>query len=210
MAESMTYDSLVEDLKSYVNRSDTDFTDQIPRLIMMAENRIASKVRGLGYLKYAQFSLTVGDPVVTKPARWRETATLSITVNSETVFLFQRSYGFCRTYWPNQTLTDVPEYYSDYNYENLLITPTPDVAYDAEIAYYERPIPLDSTHQTNWTTQYAPQLILYGTLMEAQPWIKREDKIQVFQGLYNEAAADVTTEAMRRLNGDASLVKRED
>ncbi len=209
MAELMTYNLLMDDVQSYINRNDPDFVAQIPRLIMMAENRIAARVRGLGFLKYAQFELTTSEPTVVKPVRWRETAAMSIIVNGETKFLTQRNYQFCRTFWPDQSQVGVPDHYSDYDYEHWLIAATPDTAYEAEVAYYERPLPLDATNQTNWTTRYAPQLILYATLLEAQPWIKREDRLQIFKSLYDEAVNDVTTEAMRRINGDSSLIKRE-
>jgi len=39
MAEGMTYDSLVSDVELYAERHDAEFIDQIPRFIMMAENR---------------------------------------------------------------------------------------------------------------------------------------------------------------------------
>lgn len=209
MAEAMTYTSLVQDLQVYAERSDDSFTSQIPRFIMMAENRLASEVHGLGYLRYAESILIPGEPTLQKPARWRETSCFSITVENEVNFLKQRSYTYCRMYWPNKTLTNIPRFYCDYGYEHFLLVATPDTAYPFELAYHERPIPLDETNQTNWTTQYAPQLLLYAALLEAQPWLKLDERIAVFQGMYDRAVSAVMNESQRRLNGDEALMRNE-
>lgn len=209
MAESLTYASLKADVEVYAERSDAPFTDQIPRFIMLAENRIASEVRGLGYLRFVTGSLSSGNPVLEKPARWRETGCLSIVLpsTSEVVFLTQRSYTFCRSFWPRQAQTDVPKHYGDYDYEHYVIVPTPAAGYEFELGYFERPEPLDDTNQTNWTTRYAPQLLLYASLLEAQPFLKLTERIAEFQALYDRAKAAVEMEAQRRLTGDQSMVR---
>lgn len=209
MAESMTYDSLKSDIEVYAERSDVPFVTQIPRFIMLAENRIASEVHGLGYVKFAASNLNIGNPVLDKPARWRETASFMITVAGEVKFLKQRGYSYCRMYWPTIAATGEPLYYSDYDYEHLLVAPTPDDSYSFELAYHERPLPLDDTNQTNWTTRYAPQLLLYASLLEAQPFLKMTERIAEFQALFDRAASAVTQEAQRRLLGDQTLQRTE-
>jgi hypothetical protein len=205
MAESMTYGSLIQDVQDYAERADQPFLDQIPRFVMMAENRIASEVRGLGYLKIVSGNLTQGNPVLEKPARWRETAQFYIVVGNKKVNLKKRTPSYLDAYWPDSSLTDVPEYYGDYGYEHIQIVPTPAQAYSLVLKYYERPEPLDSSNQTNWTTQYAPQLLLYGSLLEAQPFLKLSNRIPEFQALFDRASSAVTNEAQRRLQGDESL-----
>jgi len=207
MAEAMTYNSLVQDIQDYAERSDSPFLAQIPRFIMMCENRIASEVRGLGYEKFVTSNLVQGNSVLKKPARWRETAGMYITVSNNAAFLKQRALPFLKSYWPNSATQGVPEYYSDYDYEHFLIAPTPNLAYEVQINYFERPVPLDSTNQVNWTTQYAPQLLLYGTLLEAQPFLKLASRIPEFQTLYDRAAQAVQAESQRRLVGDQSLIR---
>ena len=205
MPESMTYDSLVQDVEDYAERHDSTFLNQIPRFIMMAENRIASECRGLGFVKFATGNLTQGDPKLAKPARWRETASLTITVSNQRVFLKERAYTYCRAYWPNEALTDVPVYYADYGYEHLLLAPTPNSAYALELSYHERPEPLSAANQVSWTTQYAPQLLLFGALLEAQPFLKRPERVAEFQTLFDRAKAAVEQESAFRMNGDQAL-----
>jgi len=204
MAEALTYSSLVSDVQLYAERYDQPFIAQIPRFIMLAENRLASEIRGLGFLRSVSFTMSIGDSVYEKPARWRETSSLSITTANERKYLFHRGYQYNRAYWPDSSLTAEPAFYSDYDYEHLLVVPTPDVAYVSELLYYERPIPLSENDQTNWTTRYAPQLLLYATLLEAQPFLKQTERMQQFQELYERAKASIMQEQLSKLSDNAN------
>lgn len=198
MAEAMTYSSLVEDIQNYAERSDTGFIAQVPRFIMMAENRLATTVRGLGFLRIVTGSLTAHSSTLVKPTRWRETSSLGIITATGRKFLRPRTYEFCRAYAPDPTAYAEPRYYADYGYEHFLLAGTPDIAYNFELSYFERPEPLDSNNQTSWTTQYAPQLLLYASLLEAQPYLKNPERIAEFKGLFEEAAGLVSGESTRR------------
>lgn len=200
----MTYDSLVDDIKAYAERSDDPFVAQIPRFILMAENRLAS-LRGLGMLKFVSGTLSQGTAVYTKPVRWRETASFSITTATARTYLFERSYEYCRTYWPVVATQGAPLYYANYDYEHFLIVATPDADYDFELSYYERPQPLDAVTQTSWITQYCPQLLLYACLMEAQPFLKLPERVQEFKSFYDLAVQDFTKESQRRAQDQSNL-----
>lgn len=206
MAEAMTYNSLVQDVQDYAERSDAPFVNQIPRFIMLAENRLAMEVRGLGYQRFVTTNAPLNG-VLVKPSRWRETAGMFIIVNNQAKFIKQRSYSFVKQYWPDSALTGVPEYYSDFGYEHYQIVPTPDQAYDLTLSYFERPTPLSSSDQTNWSTQYFPQGLLFATLMEAQPFLKRPERTQEFQALYDRAVASLQHEIQRRITGDQALIR---
>lgn len=192
----MTYDSLLNDVQQYAERFDEPFISQLPRFVMLAENRIASEIRGLGLLKIV--SGKVEGNVMKKPERWRETANFMLSVSGRTRFLKERTYEYVRTYSQDATNLTVPKFYADYGYEHWFIAPTPDLNYPCEISYFERPVPLSDVNQTNWTTQYAPQLLLYAALLEAQPFLKNDERVQTFQAFYTGAGTAVTNEAKRR------------
>lgn len=205
-AAALTYDSLLTDVATYCERSDAPFISQIPRFLMLAEVRLATEARGLGYQKYVTGTLTAG--TMAKPARWRETVSFNITANSERIFLLPRTYDYCRAFAPNPAATGTPRYYSDYEYEHYLIVPTPAASLPCEIAYYERPEPLSSTNQTSWTTQYAPQLLLYAVLLEAQPFLKRPDLAQTWQAAYDRSLQGIAQETARRIGADRAATTR--
>ena len=54
-AVTMTYDSLVENIQSYLERTDTATLDKIPLFIMLAEQVIASQIKFLGKSTYGEY-----------------------------------------------------------------------------------------------------------------------------------------------------------
>jgi hypothetical protein len=184
-ASVMTYDSLVENIQSYLERTDTATIEKIPLFIMLAEQVIASQIKFLGNLTVNTSTMVIGDATIQKPARWHKTVSMNVTVSGERQPVLLRKYEYLREYWPNPTDTDVPKFYCDYDYDHWLIAPTPDVAYNFEVLYYQRVQPLDSSNQTNWFTNYAPQALLFGSLMQAMPFLRNDERMPFFQQQYD-------------------------
>jgi hypothetical protein len=183
-ASVMTYDSLVENIQSYLERNDVSTLDKIPLFIMLAEQVIASQIKFLGNLTVNTSTMTIGANVIDKPARWHKTVSMNITVAGERQPVFNRRYEYLREYWPDPAQTEVPKFYCDYDYTHWMVAPTPALAYDFEVLYYERVQPLDSSNQTNWFTIYAPQALLYGSLLQAMPFLKNDDRVPMWQAQY--------------------------
>ena len=208
MAISMTYSSLVSDIASYLERADTQTLEKIPTFIMLAEQVIASEIKFLGNLTVNESALVAGNPVISKPVRWHKTVSINVTVDGVKQPVFLRTYEYLRQYWPNESNEDVPKYYSDYDYTHWLIAPTPDLPYSFEVLYYERVQPLDDTNQTNWFTEYAPQALLYGALLQAMPFLKNDDRIPMWQAQYKLIMDTLKTENVQRL-GDRQAVAQD-
>jgi hypothetical protein len=205
-ASVMTYSSLTENIQSYLERTDTATVEKIPLFIMLAEQVIASEIKFLGNLTVASGTMTIGNPVLDKPARWHKTVSMNV-VNAagEKQPVFLRKYEYLREYWPNPSLTDIPAFYADYDYTHWLVAPTPSAAYSFEILYYERIQPLDSTNQTNWFTNYAPQALLYGSLLQAMPFLKNDDRVPLWQAQYQAIMATLKAEDAMRI-GDRQTI----
>jgi hypothetical protein len=183
----MTYDSLVENVQSYLERTDTATLDKIPLFIMLAEQTIAAQIKFLGNLTVQASTMTTSANVIDKPARWHKTVSMNITVAGKRQPVLLRKYEYLREYWPNPTTTGVPKFYCDYDYTHWMVAPTPSADYVFEVLYYERLQPLDSSNQTNWFTVYAPQALLYGTLLQAMPFLKNDERVQLWQALYQQS-----------------------
>jgi hypothetical protein len=204
-APAMTYDSLVADVIKYSERNDPGFIEQIPRLIMMAEQEIAAQVKTLWQLTVVTTTLVPGSEgsVLQKPARWRKT--VSMKVNGSPVVL--RSQDYVAEY-QSQSDPGQPIYYSDYDYNNWMFGPVPDQEYTVEIIYYSRIQPLDQTNQENLITREAPQAILFGTLLQAQGYLKNVDKLGVWQGMYQASLGALKAENASR-NIDRNVTVQE-
>lgn len=172
----MTYDNLVTDIAQYLERTDAATLAKIPTFIGLTEQKIATQLKILGNLTVQASTFIQGANIIDKPARWHKTVSFNITVAGRRRPVLLRTYEYLREYWPDPTQEDVPKFFADYDYTHWMIAPTPDAAYNFEILYYERIQPLDSSNQTNWFTIYAPQALLYGSLVEASMFLKNYDK----------------------------------
>jgi hypothetical protein len=204
-AVAQTYNNLVTSVEAYLERTDATTIAYIPTFIMLAEQVLAADLKFLGNLNVGNFTLVPGQSVIQKPARWHKTVSMNMTVAGDRQPLFLRKYEFMREYWPSTTETDVPKYYGDYDYTHWLVAPTPDLAYSMEVSYYERVQPLDSTNQTNWFTQYAPQAMLYGTLLQAMPFLKNDERLQMWQAQYSQIITALKEEDKSRI-GDRQAI----
>jgi hypothetical protein len=194
----MTYDSLTSTVLQYLERQDAAVVNAIPTFITLCEFEIAQEIKTLGQLTIANSTMTANNPVLAKPARWRKTVSMSVNNGTSMQPIFVRKFEYLKNYWPNVTQTGTPAYYADTDYEHWYLAPTPDQAYTFEVLYYERIAPLSSTNQTNWLTQYAPNAMLYGTLLQAMPFLKNDARA-IFQQKYSEAIAALKTEDMARV-----------
>jgi hypothetical protein len=206
VAAVMTYDTLVENIQSYLERTDTATLDKIPLFIMLAEQVIASEIKFLGNLTVVEANMTSSNPIINKPVRWHKTVSMNVTVDGVKQPVLLRKYEYLREYWPDQSQTDVPKFYCDYDYENWLVAPTPAEAFDFEVLYYERVQPLDSSNQTNWFTQYAPQALLYGCLLQAMPFLKNDERLPLWQAQYQQIVSTLKAEDVIRIGDRQTTV----
>jgi hypothetical protein len=210
----MTFTSLQSDIQNYLERGtvlDPIVYAQLPELINFAERRISKDLKVMGFIVPATFTLQAGLAVYAKPDRWRQFISLNVgssptgtIVRSE---VYPRSYEWIRKFWPDDTQTQLstygaygpPQFYAHYNYQNFIVAPTPDQAYPAELVYYEEPALLDNSNQTNWITQYAPNLLLYSALLECSPFLKNDPRIATWQAMYDKIAAVVDGESKNNI-----------
>jgi len=214
MPASMTFTSLQSDIRNYLERggaTDPIVYDQIPRLITLAERRIARELKIQGFQTVVNTTMQSGVAVYAKPDRWRDTISINFGTgsgNNVHTPIFTRSYEYIRQYWPNETQTDQPKFYADYDYKHWIFAPTPNANYPMEVIYYQLPPLLDDTNQTNWLSEYAPNLLLYGSLVEATPFIKDDQRVQLWQSYYDRALAALNGEDLQKIV-DRSTNRRE-
>ena len=207
VAAVMTYDSLVNDIQTYLERTDQQTLDKIPQFIMLAEQIIASEIKFLGNLTVVTSTMVQSENVIPKPARWRKTVSMNVTVSGKRQPVLLRTYEYIREYWPDPTATDSPLFFCDYDYQHWLVGPTPALGYSYEVLYYERVQPLDSSNQSNWFTQYAPQALLYGTLLQAMPFLKNDERMPMWQTNYDRIIEVLKTENVTRTADRQAIVR---
>ena len=206
-AAVMTYDSLVNDIETYLERTDQATLEKIPQFIMLAEQIIASEIKFLGNLTVVTSTMVASENVIPKPSRWRKTVSMNVTVAGKRQPVLLRTYEYIREYWPSPTSTSEPLYFCDYDYQHWLVGPTPALGYAYEVLYYERLQPLDSSNQSSWFTQYAPQAMLYGTLLQAMPFLKNDERMPMWQANYDRIIEVLKTENVTRVADRQAIVR---
>lgn len=195
-AAVMTYTSLVTDIPVYCERvNDAELSAQIPRLVMLAENRVATDLKVEGTERVVQGNLTLNNAVLDKPAFWRDTLSLMARrANGEIFAILPRLYEYCQQYAPNPAVTGEPRFYANYDFGHFFLAPTPNFAFPFQLIYHARLDPLSDTNQTNWMTVNAPQNLFYAVMLETQTFLKNLDKAQFWAGLYNDSLTALRTE----------------
>jgi hypothetical protein len=184
---NMTYTSLYNQVLSYLDRTDIDTASQLPYFIAQAQQRICREVISIGLEQYVTGNLIKNLAVYQKPAGWRRSITFNVGTgvgNNSRTPVELRSYEYLISYSPDRTKTGTPKYYADYLYDNFVVAPTPDFAYPFEFAYLQLPPSVTLQNQTNWITDFAPDVLLYATLLEAIPYLKDDERVPIWQNMY--------------------------
>jgi hypothetical protein len=71
------------------------------------------------------------------------------------------------------------------------LRPVPDGVYEIEMLYYKYFTALSDSNTTNDMLTYHPDLYLYGALVEAEPYLQNDKRIQVWAGYYDRAKKDL-------------------
>ena len=65
--------------------------------------------------------------------------------------------------------------------DNILFGPTPDDGYGYSMTYYKAFDALGDDTQTNWLILNAPDLYLYGTLLQAEPFLMNDERVPLWE-----------------------------
>lgn len=90
---------------------------------------------------------------------------------------------------------------------NFIFGPYPG-DYTVNGIYYGRLTALSDSNTTNWFVTYAPDLLLYGSLLEAEPFLKNDLRLPLWQGMYREALKCVQDEELRQRSSGGSIATR--
>jgi hypothetical protein len=201
----MNYSSLGLQIQSYAYRNDQTFINAIPDIITQAVIRIYSEAKLIGFQKVVNNTMVIGQNTIPKPTDYKETVSLQITIEGDnpfTKFLYDRTYEFCIAYAPNPNLRGLPEFYSrdlivppmQVGPANIFIAPTPDIAYPYQLTYVSYPPAFDVNNPTNFLTDKYPNLLIYACMVEAIPYLKADERIPVWESLYNRALQAANTD----------------
>jgi hypothetical protein len=177
-----TYDELKTAIASWLHRSDLDAI--IPSFISLAESKIGSGFRSREQETSTNLVTVAGVETVALPADYHSLKSIQIVSSFNSVLRLMPDDAALR-YKETNTLAQ-PEYYTIQG-SNLRLSRCPDAVYTLEAIYYAKVPALSGAAQTNWLLTKAPQLYLYGGLVEAMLYVQDDERLQLYAGLFDVA-----------------------
>ena len=182
-----TYSDLQTSIASYLARS--DLTSQIPDFITFAENRLRRELRIRQMLKSVTTSTVSADATVQLPSDFLEIRDFVVMTNPIQPLSYSSPSSLSND--PRTSQVGVPKSYTILASE-FQLTPIPDAIYTLKMLYYSAPSYLSATNTTNIFLTTAPDALLYASLIEAEPYLMNDARINTWGTMYDRAISSLT------------------
>jgi hypothetical protein len=182
-----TYSDLQASIASYLARS--DLTSQIPDFITFAENRLRRELRIRQMLKSVTTSTVSGDSTVQVPSDFLEIRDFVVMTNPIQPLSYSSPSSLSND--PRTSEVGVPKSYTILATE-FQVAPAPDGVYTLKLLYYSAPAYLSSSNTTNAFLTTAPDALLYASLIEAEPYLMNDARINTWGTMYDRAISSLT------------------
>jgi hypothetical protein len=140
-------------------------------------------------LRSATTTTTGGDQTVALPTDFLQLRDLFVETNPIQPVEYVTPSVFSRN--ARVTESGLPVYYTIIASE-FKFAPVPDTNYTLQILYYANPPFLTNTNPSNDFLAVCPDLLLYGSLVEAEPYLMNDSRIQLWAGMYDRGVAALT------------------
>ncbi len=194
-----SYATLQASIASFLHRS--DMTDIIKELISDAEFRIANELRIRAM--EASFSSAISSGVVALPSGFLEWQFLYIDDTSAQK-LERKDAEWIYTNYPTRSGSGKPVFFAREG-DNVIFGPYPGSAYTVKGRYYKKLDALSDSNTSNWFITNAPDLLRYGALCEAAPYMQDDPRIGVWERKYEQVKQRIKA-TERRENTSGSLI----
>lgn len=182
-----TYSELQSEIASYLAR--TDLTAQIPNFIQKAELRLRRELRIRQMLKVATTTTVASDSTVELPSDYLQMRDLHLNTNPIQTIEYVSPSNFYRNTW--STISGLPRQYTVLSQE-FQFAPIPDSTYTLQMLYYAAPPFLSSTNSSNVFMTTCPDLLLYASLGEAEPYLMNDARLATWAQLYDRGVTALT------------------
>jgi hypothetical protein len=180
-----TYATLVTAVTEWLAREDATLVARVPDFITLAEAKFN---RTLFHPRMETRTILTVDTGATAPEfldlptdfqTMRSIRLSGVTGKPRLAFLSQTQIEDYR--FSNDNVSDQPVYFSIVG-DQIELAPTPNEDYDVEIVYRANIPALTSGNTTNWLLTLAPDLYLYGALLESAPYTRKDERVGLWSG----------------------------
>lgn len=197
-----TFSGLKTTIADYLNRD--DLTSIIPSFISIAEAKFNRKLRVRQMVKRA--TATLDTAFFAFPSDFLQAKEFQLNTNPITYleFITEKQGDLLRQ--DSFIASGQPKYYTIVGTQ-LEVIATPDSSYTGELTYYGKIPALSDSNTSNWLLAYAPDLYLYGALVEATPYLKDDERLATWSTLYTNSLGDIEVADQRASVSSTPIVR---
>jgi len=184
-----TYSELKTSIANWLNRD--DLTSVIPDFISLAEARIARDLRH--WKQEKRVTADMDERYENLPNDWLEIQQVQLTDGGKITSV---SSSQMELYRANSNTSGKPRYMR-LTADQIELYPTPDAAYEVTMQYYARIPALSDLEPDNWLLRDAPDVLLYGSLVQSAPYLVDDQRTTLWAGLYQSAVDALNTESQK-------------
>lgn len=174
----MNYTELYQSIIDFTESNDTTFLENIPTFVENTERRIYNTVLIPVLRKNVTGTMTADNKYLGCPSDFLSPYELAVIAGDGAYsYLLQKEVSYVRQNYPEPTYTGEPKYYAQFDADTFILAPTPDDDYAVELHYYYYPQSI-VTAGTSWVGDNFPMCLLYGSLCEANIFLKGEGDLQ--------------------------------
>lgn len=171
-------------IADWLNRD--DLTAVIPDFIKLAETQLNREIRH--YKMHNKATANIETQYSATPTDWLQSVRFHLNDTSKTLLKQTSAEEIAKLRDDADDSKGRPQYYAHVG-DLIEVFPTPDQNYEGELLYYQKLETLSNTNTSNWLLQMSPDAYLYGSLLQASPYLQADERMAVwgatYQGIIN-------------------------
>ena len=195
-----TFAQLKTATANWLDRS--DLTDRIPEFIALAEARFRElRIREMETVSTA-ISTVAGTREYSLPTGFVQMKEFHLTTDPLTPLAYITPEMMTRL-WAGSAQSK-PQVFTTIA-DNVRLGPGPDSVYTTSMLYYKTFTALSDSATTNDMLTNNPNVYLYGTLLEAEPFIMNDQRIPIWLGAFEKAMASIQNQDNKDRHSGSNL-----
>lgn len=198
-----TYTELKASIADWLNRS--DLTAAIPDFISLAEAQMERTLRTRQMIVRANASFNAEYGAT--PNDFLEVKSFKLSGTNPVTPLSFMTVDALDAESTKFTASGRPKFFGVVGQQFRLV-PVPDSNYATELTYYAKLSKLSASVATNFILESSPDAYLYGSLLQAAPYLQDDARISVWATLYERALTDLQVADDRGSTSGGALLTR--
>lgn len=183
-----SYANLKTEITTWLDRA--DLSTAADTFIDLAESRIYRELK-IRQMETA-LNITISSGVAAIPTGYMELRYAYVDTDPAVQLSMQTPEWVIEKY-PTRSSDGKPKYMAR-DGTNFIFGPYPDSGYTIKGSFFKKLAPLSGSNTSNWLTNDAPELILFGALVESAPFIGDDERYPLWEQRYQQAKRNVERE----------------